>query len=145
MGYANAEVAVLRREGIVLATALLMGCNSMRATSDTADITLRAEPATAAAGANVELILENRSGADVGYNLCTSALERVVNGNGQPVPSDRACTLELRLLAPSQNTRYTISLPAGLTAGEYRWVARVERMNSNEMVTVTSNTFRVQG
>ena len=136
---------MLRRGGIVLATAILMGCNAMRTTSDPADITLRAEPATAAPGANVELILENGSTADVGYNLCTSALERVVDGNGQPVQSDRPCTMELRMLPPSQNTRYTISLPAGLAAGEYRWVARVERMSSNEMVSVTSNTFRVQG
>jgi hypothetical protein len=136
---------VLKRCGIMLATVLLTGCNTMRSTNDTADITLRTQPETAAAGARVELILENRSSADVGYNLCTSALERVVNGSGQPVPSDRACTLELRILTPAQTARYTIALPAALTAGEYRWVTRVERMSSGDMVSVTSNTFRVQG
>ena len=129
---------------IMIVLAFTVGCNAMRTTSDPPGVSLRVEPQTVAPGASIELILENESGAQIGYNLCTSALERVVNGTAQAVPSDRICTMELRLLESSQNARYTLQLPADLSAGDYRMVARIERMNSAEMAGVTSNTFRVR-
>jgi hypothetical protein len=133
----------LKRHGIVLVITLLAGCGSMRG-DGSSDVTLRAEPTTAAPGGNSELILNNGSNIQIGYNLCTSGLERMVTGSWQQVPSNRICTMQLGILEPSQSTRYTIQLPTDLGAGDYRWVATLHRMTAGEGFTVTSNTFRLQ-
>lgn len=107
------------------------------------DVVLRVEPDRTAPGETVELVLHNGSQGGIGYNLCTSALERRVGEGWEPVPSDRVCTMELRMLEPGQDARYPLELPQDLAAGTYRASTNVERMETGAREGVTSNTFEV--
>ena len=104
-------------------------------------ITLSATPHRAAAGATMTLSLHNGSPSQAGYNLCTSRLETTA---GVAVPSDRVCTLELRLLDPGASATYAYELPARLAPGSYRFTTTVERMDSGARGTVQSNSFQVR-
>jgi hypothetical protein len=106
-------------------------------------VTLRVEPATARSGSTVQLVLSNGSAGAVGYNLCSSGLERRTADVWQPVPSDRVCTMELRLLPPGEQVSYPIDLPPGLAAGEYRFVTNLEYQATATSGVVRSEGFRV--
>jgi len=97
------------------------------------------------AGGELRLDLRNDSGDGLGVNVCVSTLE-VRDGaewrqsTQQP---DEICTMELRILEPGRSASHTFTLPAGLAAGEYRFVTDVERMASGERGPVASTPFRV--
>ena len=120
---------------------LLAGCATQSAI--TPAIELRVQPTTVKAGDSLTLILRNNSENTVGYNLCASALERQNAGAWQAMPSDRVCTMELRSLPAGKETRYTLGLPANLSAGDYRVVTGVEIMPAGERSGVASQPFRV--
>lgn len=128
---------------LLLALALCAGCTSPRAASAPPGVRLSVQPAPIAPGDSLVLVLENASADPVGYNLCASGLERREAGAWRPVPSQRVCTMELRTLDPGGEARYTLPLPEGLPAGEYRAVTGVENLPRGERTGVASEPFRV--
>lgn len=108
------------------------------------DVRLEVEPGTAAAGDSVTLVLTNGSSAAVGYNLCTSALERRTDDGWEAVPSDRICTMELRTLPAGGEARYSLAVEPGLTAGDYRYRTDVERLDTGARESIASGAFRIE-
>ena len=107
------------------------------------DVVLRVSPDRVESGAFVHLILRNESDASVGYNLCTSVLERRTTDGWEPVPSERVCTMELRTLSPGERAEYELEIPAGLAEGRYRATTTVERMGAGTRHAVWSDRFQV--
>lgn len=105
-------------------------------------VTFSAAPSRVAAGATMNLTLSNGSRQQVGYNLCTSAIE---TSAGRSVPTDRICTLELRTLNPGQRATYSYELPDRLSAGNYRFSTGIEWMDAGTRTVVRSNGFEVTG
>lgn len=112
-------------------------------TNGTAEVELRAEPTTLQAGDTATIVLRNNSNSTIGYNLCPSALERKDGEAWQQIPSDRMCTMELRMLEPGQEARYPYVLPTDLAAGEYRFVTGVNRMPAGDAIGVATEPFRI--
>lgn len=108
------------------------------------DVRLTVEPEAVAAGDSVTLVLTNGSSGEIGYNLCTSDLERRRDGGWEPVPSDRVCTMELRLLPPGDDARYSLAIRSDLPRGEYRYRTDVTRQEDGGPVDVASEAFRVE-
>lgn len=124
---------------------VLLGCNpSMGSEGVIGGITLDVEPWTAAPGETMVLTLRNGFPERVGYNLCTSALERERAGGWEAVPSDRACTMELRTLGPGEQATYQLELDDDLDAGEYRYRTTVHLMETETRREVTTETFSVE-
>jgi hypothetical protein len=121
---------------------LLSACVSAGEPDRDPGLSLTIEPAVAAAGQPVTLILNNQTPWPLGYNLCTSLLERESGGSWEPVPEDRICTMELRLLAPEAESREQIELPSALDPGSYRFSTNVEDRGSIEQVS--SPPFQVR-
>ena len=117
---------------VLLSILLISGC-TMSAVPD--DITLTA----AKTEQNVKLTLRNESGSPIGYNLCTSGLERRTTGMWEAVETGDICTMEIRTLQNGESATFDKTLPAGIPSGEYRYVNNVEA-NGNRVV-VASNPF----
>ena len=106
-------------------------------------VALTAEPLSVRSGQTVTLVLRNGTSGQVGYNLCSSALESGSGGEWRQVPTGRVCTRELRILEPGREVRYHLQLPPGLAAGPYRFTTNVElagtssgRVSSNAIAVV---------
>lgn len=126
------------------AIVLLLACSSsMQSGSDVAGISLTVAPAPATAGDSITLTLDNGTDGQVGYNLCASSLERQSASGWEVVPSDVACTMELRTLEAGSEVEYRTLLPAGLAEGQYRYRTNVEITSTSAYRSVTSNAFRV--
>lgn len=125
--------------------ALALACAPSPDSGVAGDVRLSVEPEAPSAGDSITLELSNASDEAVGYNLCTSSLERLSGGEWRAVPSDRVCTMELRTLPPGERARYALILPPDLSPGEYRYVTRVERLDAGEGSVLRSGTFRVEG
>lgn len=95
-------------------------------------------------GAVAMIRLRNATSGRLGYNLCHSALERSAGGAWRRVEEDRACTMELRILQAGGTATFEHTLPATLSAGEYRYRTQVEHDGAQRMETVFSNTFTVR-
>jgi hypothetical protein len=100
-------------------------------------------------GSDVRLNLRNIFGEQIGYNLCTSQLERESAGQWINVREDRICTMELRTLRAGETAAYTLQLPGSLSSGTYRYLARIDMIGesgaeNDSMSTAISNTFRVE-
>jgi hypothetical protein len=79
------------------------------------------------AGPNiVQLTLTNGSDDRVGYNLCSSQLERKNASGWERIETGDVCTMEIRSLDVGQTATFDKNLPAGLASGDYRYVTRVE-------------------
>lgn len=104
-------------------------------------VALTAAPAQVPPGATMTLTLSNGSPERLGYNLCTSA---ILTASGSRVPTDRVCTMELRMLEPGRSATYPYQLPANIARGTYRFSTGVERMPSGTRATLTSNEFAVR-
>lgn len=115
--------------------------NGSQAPEPSGDVTLSAAPARTTEGASMSLTLRNGSREQLGYNLCTSALE---TSAGRPVPSGRICTMELRTLEPGRNATYSYELPKTMVEGSYRFLTQVEWMGSGRRTGVRSNSFEVR-
>lgn len=111
------------------------------ATAPTGDVSLRASPERVSAGATVTLTLNNGSQGRLGYNLCTSVLQRAA---GEEVRTDRVCTMELRILEPGRTATYSYDLPGTLEDGSYRFSASVDRMDDGAPTALTSNAIEVR-
>lgn len=128
---------------VLLLTAVVACACSSSATSGASDVRLAVEPDVTSPGDTVELTLSNDSAEAVGYNLCSSGLERASGGTWQPVPSDRVCTMELRTLEPGTEASFAMELQEGLAAGEYRFSTTVERLDAGTRDVVSSAPFEV--
>jgi len=125
---------------------LLLACGtSLQSGAELQGVRLGVAPASVAAGGTVVLTLTNGSAEAVGYNLCTGTLERREGDDWRPIPSDRVCTMELRTLEPGRQDTFRLQLPAGITAGEYRFRTAVELPTPGERRDVASEQFRVRG
>lgn len=122
----------------------IIGCAAPVPEADVPDVVLTVEPAQVAPGDSVTVQLTTTLGDGVGYNLCSSTLERRIANDWQAVPSDRICTMELRTLVPGDTARFTFRLSVGLEPGEYRYHIRVLRSPTDEMRDVSSGVFRVE-
>lgn len=124
---------------------VLFGCNAgMQSDGPPGAVTLDVEPWTVSAGESVVLTLWNGSSGSVGYNLCTSSLERQEGTAWSPVPSDRACTMELRTLDAGERADYTFELPSTLAAGEYRFRTTVHMLEDEAQREVVSDEVTVR-
>ena len=131
---------------IGLSVALFCACAQANSPDGAGEsVTLTVEPDRAEPGDSVVLVLDNASAGALGYNLCTSQLERHDGGEWRAVPSDRVCTMELRVLMGGGEVRYPIELSPDLEPGEYRFTTRVEPQEPGAMVSVASQPFRVGG
>jgi hypothetical protein len=132
------------RSFVILAALLLGACApSPRAGAAPADVTLTARPAATPAERSVTLVLANGTTQSVGYNLCPTAIEHRSGRSWVELPVDRICTMELRILQPGSEATYRMELPATLSAGEYRFSAAVELLDTHERRTVHSGVVRV--
>lgn len=128
---------------ILLTAMLLLSACGQALQNGSGPVSLTVEPPTAAPGDSVTLILRNDSPAAVGYNLCSGTLEMNAAGGWQRVPSDRVCTMEIRILAPGEVTRYPLALEPGLEPGDYRYVTSVDAMEEGHRGPLRSAVFRV--
>lgn len=126
---------------LVVLGLVLCACGPSMQGGGSGDIRLAA--AATAAGDSIELTLTNRSAQEIGYNLCTTAIERRVGDDWQPVRTDRVCTMELRTLQPGAEATYRTTLPPGTTAGDYRFHTTVHLLSAEERRDVRSNVVRV--
>ncbi|MHB1169743.1 MAG: immunoglobulin-like domain-containing protein [Longimicrobiales bacterium] len=94
---------------------------------------------------SIVLTLENGSSESVSYNLCSSTIERLDGTTWTQVEENRACTMELRILEPNGTDQFTVPLPPGAQPGEYRYTTGINRNNTGDALTVSSNTFRIGG
>lgn len=124
---------------------VLAGCRSVAVETATPEnVTLSVDAARYAPGDTVELRLDNRTDDRVGYNLCTSALERREGGEWVNVPSDRVCTMELRLLSAGDRATYPLVLERGLPSGTYRASTVVELPVGGARAWIVSETFELR-
>lgn len=114
--------------------------NGVQAPEPSGQVALSAAPARTTGGSTMTLTLTNGSSGQIGYNLCTSALQ---TSAGRPVPTSRVCTMELRTLEPGRRADYRYELPVNMPDGSYRFVTQVEWMESGRRSSVQSNSFEV--
>jgi hypothetical protein len=133
------------RTAVPILIALLAACGpALQNDFPVPGVMLSAAPVPAAPGDSVMLTLENGSGEQIGYNLCTSGLERRVGEAWEAVPSDRVCTMELRTLEPGREATFRLQLAAELADGEYRFSTRVERMEEGAGYVISTDPFRIR-
>lgn len=89
----------------------------------------------------VRLMLDNGASEPVGYNLCTSRLQRNDGGTWVAVPTDEVCTMQISTLNPGHDATFEKRLPAGIPTGEYRYVTRVEIPFGTPAQELATNTF----
>jgi hypothetical protein len=128
----------------VLAMTLLCSCGPSIQSGAGEGVALRVEPGEVSAGDSVTLVLANGTAGAVGYNLCTSGLERQVDDVWQPAASDRVCTMELRTLGPGEETRYPIEIADGVVAGVYRLVTSIEKTDRGGLSSIGSGPFQIR-
>lgn len=121
-----------------------IACTTVGSGTASNGVSLMVTPESAEPGDTMTLILRNDSQDELGYNLCTSELSRqAADDTWNPVPSDRACTMELRSLSPRQRATFRVDLPADLEPGTYRFATRFERMERSVRDTVVTEPFTV--
>lgn len=103
----------------------------------TSGLRLTAQPG----GDRVTLTLTNGTSSPVGYNLCSSALERRSGGTWTLVETDEICTMELRTLQPGASATFNKRWPSNAGSGEFRYVTRVESPLSGSGVHVATDPF----
>jgi hypothetical protein len=74
----------------------------------------------------VRLTLDNGASQPIGYNLCSSDLQRRSGSDWVRVDTGEMCTMQLLTLNPGHDATFEKKLPAGLSAGDYRYVTSVE-------------------
>ena len=128
--------------GLTLLLAACAAGNSVE--SGSLDIDFDVEPDVVAPGDSVTLELENDTPGSITYNLCASVLEMESGGEWREMSANRACTRELRLLAPDEEARFRLQLPSDLAEGRYRFTTGVQVEEGDGGRQVPSETFRVR-
>ena len=126
------------------AIVLLLACSSaMQSGSADAGVDLSVAPTPATSGDSVTLTLANDTDGRIGYNLCSSTLERQTASGWEVVPSDVVCTMELRALEAGSAAEYRVMIPTGIAEGQYRYRTNVEITATRAYRSVASDAFRV--
>ena len=126
------------------AIVLLLACSSsMQSGGNGVDVGLSVAPTPAMAGDSVTLTLDNDTDGQIGYNLCSSSLERQTASGWEVVPSDVVCTMELRTLEAGSAAEYRVLIPSGIAEGQYRYRTNVEITATRAYRSVASEAFRV--
>ena len=123
---------------IAAATFFLVACTSSMSTGSDSSMMFTASPS----GSKVTLTLMNHGDAAIGYNLCTSALQRRDPNDWVEVRTDEVCTMELRTLQPGASATFEKTLPSDLRPGEYRYVTNTDADGKRSVAA--SNPFRVE-
>lgn len=89
----------------------------------------------------VRLTLDNGERHPIGYNLCTSGLQRRSGTTWAAVRTDDMCTMQLSTLNPGADATFQKSLPSNLQPGDYRYVTSVESPLGTPQRPVASNVF----
>jgi hypothetical protein len=107
---------------------------------------LRTDRQSYSTGEQVVLTLRNDSGEPLGVNLCLSTLEHRRNGEWVDAPRqlEEVCTALLQLLETGQTASHSFRLVPGLTAGEYRFRTRIEKMHAGAADHYASNAFQLR-
>jgi hypothetical protein len=113
---------------LVLAGCGTLGLGSRPQVQDApAGLAYTVQPVAAVPGGNATLTLHNGTGEPIGYNLCVGALERLGGGLWVPaLSSANSCPPLWHTLEPGQHASAEAALPAGLEAGDYRFVTKVD-------------------
>ena len=130
----------------VIACLILAACTQLPTEPQTAEA--REESplqlhAQRTAESTIVLTLRNESPATVGYNLCSSTLERRTGGSWKTVPEEIVCTRELRTLAQGASATFDRHVRPALPPGEYRFVTQVESPLGGRMTSVASNSLTI--
>jgi hypothetical protein len=123
------------RPALILSILLISGCTMNAVAPD--KVTLM----TARTGQTVKLTLSNESGGPIGYNLCTSALQRHTAGKWAAVETGDICTMEIRTLQNGSTATFDKTLPDDTVSGEYRYAANVD--SNGTPIAVASDPFQV--
>ena len=92
----------------------------------------------------IRLALDNGSPDPIGYNLCSSELQRRGTSGWTRVDTGEVCTMELRTLNPGHDATFEKQLPSGLAAGDYRYVTGVESPLGGSRVVLATDPFTVR-
>lgn len=92
----------------------------------------------------IRLALDNGAFQAIGYNLCTSQLERRSASGWTAVPTNEVCTMQLMTLNPGRDATFEKRLPAGLAPGDYHYVTRVENPLGGSQQIVATEPFSVR-
>lgn len=95
-------------------------------------------------GDTATVTLRNNLDEPLGYNLCFSSRELRTGGSWRRIAPLRACTAELRSLAPGAQAVLKEPVTGEWEPGEYRMVTTVERMRSGVRGEVVTPPFTVQ-
>jgi len=123
---------------IIAASVLLTACTTSMSTGSNEPVMLTAAPS----GSHVMLTLMNHGDAAIGYNLCTSALQRRDPNDWVEVRTDEVCTMELRTLQPGAAATFEKTLPSNLQPGTYRYVTSVEKPVGGARVIAATDSFK---
>ena len=94
--------------------------------------------------ATVRLALDNGSPDPIGYNLCSSELQRRGTSGWTRIDTGEVCTMELRTLNPGRDATFEKQLPSGLAAGDYRYVTGIESPLGGSRVVLETDAFTVR-
>ena len=123
---------------VVALSLFLVACTSAMSTGSGQSVMLTAAPS----GTRVMLTLMNHGDSPIGYNLCTSGLQRRDPNDWVDVRTDEVCTMELRTLQPGATATFEKTLPANLTPGTYRYETSVEQPGGGGHVVVATDSFK---
>jgi hypothetical protein len=102
------------------ATAAAACSDSTAPIDEAADIAVTPVAQSVAAGTTAQFTLSNATSENLWYNLCGQPLERRVTGLWIEIPTSTACLAVVFTLRAGETTVAGYSVPADLSAGEYR-------------------------
>jgi hypothetical protein len=91
----------------------------------------------------IRLALDNGAPHQIGYNLCSSTLQRRSTSTWEPVGTGEICTMELRTLNPGADATFEKTLPSNLPGGQYRYITNVESPLGSQQSGVATDSFRL--
>lgn len=89
----------------------------------------------------IRLALDNGAPHAIGYNLCSSELQQRTGSGWTAVPTDDVCTMQLMTLGAGRDATFEKRMPAGLAAGEYRYVTSVETPIGTAAIRIATDPF----
>lgn len=95
----------------------------------------------------ISLTLANRDEkGSLGYNLCSSTLEKLHAGKWQAVApqEDWVCTAALYLLDPGEQASFVFDFDQPIPPGVYRFKTKIEINDKRERVELTTHEFNVR-
>ena len=129
-------------KSLVFATVLLAACASVppgpQTSSSSAGVHFAAERLSSDA---VRLMLDNGAAGRIGYNLCSSELQRRDGDQWIRVDTGDICTMQLMTLNAGHDATFEKRLPSTLSPGEYRYVTSIENPIGSPMTRLATAPF----